>query len=420
MKFTRLITGIAAAAILFALFTVCFAGTKSADDILAQIETTYKQASSMHDDVNQTISITGDGPGQTMQIHYDQYYQQPDKTSIVLKSEGMEFCLYADGKDMTIYFPKGKKYTQEKSPGTISDCLAKSFFGQSVVPGGSIFSVIFLLKDSVALIKKEYTSVDLGADETIDGRECHHLIFHHADMDADVYVGIKDSLVWKVRSNLTNFVKKQHAELQANANLSIIFEEIHSEIESGVKIPASNFEFTPPEGAVKTDNLFSQPEPQTKASIGKQAENFALSGLKEGSTIKLEDYKGKVVMIDFWATWCGPCRKELPILQKMYDQFKEKKFIFIAVNSMEQPQKVQDFITKAGYTFPVALDKEGAITQKYGVTAYPTLFLIDASGKIQNVHLGVEPNIEKTLPQEIETLLVGKSLEQPKPKDEKK
>ena len=135
------------------------------------------------------------------------------------------------------------------------------------------------------------------------------------------------------------------------------------------------------------------------------AHDFTLEGLKEGTSIHLADYKGKVVILDFWATWCPPCRRELPILQKIYEEYndkdknKNKGFVFIAVNSREDRDAVQRYIEKEGFTFPVALDNDGKVGDLYKVEAYPTMVLIDKKGKIFKTVVGLEHRkaIEKSL-----------------------
>ena len=110
-------------------------------------------------------------------------------------------------------------------------------------------------------------------------------------------------------------------------------------------------------------------------------------------------------MLDFWATWCGPCRQELPKLQEIYNTFKNQDFFFIAVNARESKDKVQKFVSDGKYDFPVALDADGRVTQEYGVRSYPTLIILDKTGTIAKVHKGYRPGMEKTVAEEIKKLL---------------
>ncbi|GHU12826.1 hypothetical protein FACS1894161_1860 [Spirochaetia bacterium] len=101
-----------------------------------------------------------------------------------------------------------------------------------------------------------------------------------------------------------------------------------------------------------------------------------------GGTAKLSGYKGKVVFLNFWATWCPPCRAEMPAMESLFKRFAGDDFVMIAVDCAEKTADVQAFITETKYTFPVALDSNGAIGGRYGATAIPMTFIFGRDGKI--------------------------------------
>jgi DsbE subfamily thiol:disulfide oxidoreductase len=109
--------------------------------------------------------------------------------------------------------------------------------------------------------------------------------------------------------------------------------------------------------------------------------DFSLS-LLEGETKSLSSYKGKVVFLNFWATWCGPCRIEMPSLEALYNKFSDKDLEILAVNCREDQAAVSSFLKNEGFTFPVLLDLNGRVSMNYGVQAIPTTFLIDRDGMI--------------------------------------
>ena len=96
----------------------------------------------------------------------------------------------------------------------------------------------------------------------------------------------------------------------------------------------------------------------------------------------LGDLKGKVVFLNFWATWCGPCRDEMPSMEVLYKRFKDKGLEIMAVNCMEEQAEVLSFMANNGLTFPALLDKDGRVSDTYGIQAIPTTYLIDRDGKI--------------------------------------
>lgn len=122
-------------------------------------------------------------------------------------------------------------------------------------------------------------------------------------------------------------------------------------------------------------------------SSGHSPPDFTLPTL-DGGSITLSGLKGKVVLINFWTTWCPPCREEMPSLEKLYRHFKHEKFTLLAVDIMEHPETVKTFARKYDLTFPILLDKAGDVSAKYGANAIPTTYIIDKKGKAVGKAIG--------------------------------
>jgi len=123
---------------------------------------------------------------------------------------------------------------------------------------------------------------------------------------------------------------------------------------------------------------------------GNKAPDFELETLS-GETIKLSDLEGKKVILNFWATWCPPCREEMPEMQKFYDEYQDEVEI-IAVNATAtetKEQDVYDYMDEFSYTYPILLDQSGDVTEEYEVLTMPTSYFIGTDGKLQQpVHMG--------------------------------
>jgi peroxiredoxin len=121
------------------------------------------------------------------------------------------------------------------------------------------------------------------------------------------------------------------------------------------------------------------------------AADFTLKSVFGGS-VSLSSFRGKVVLLSFWATWCGPCKQEMPAMQKLYDKMKSRGLVIVAVDVGEDTETVAAFLKKAGYTFPVLLDSTGAIagTSLYAASAIPTNYLIDRKGNIVGRKIGID------------------------------
>ena len=135
------------------------------------------------------------------------------------------------------------------------------------------------------------------------------------------------------------------------------------------------------------------------SELGRPAPDFELVNLS-GEVVRLSDFKGRPVLINFWATWCGPCRLEMPAIQERYTQLSPR-FEVLAVNFDESADKVEVFVDELGLTFPVLLDPGAKIQDLYRVRGYPTTYLVDANGNIQVHHVGfmTEEQLDRYLEQ---------------------
>ena len=132
------------------------------------------------------------------------------------------------------------------------------------------------------------------------------------------------------------------------------------------------------------------PEQATLIKDGMVAPDFEVE-MFDGSKVKLADLKGKVVLLNFWATWCPPCRAELTRVEKdIIEKFKGEPFVFLPVSRGEKKETVAAFREKMGYTFPMGLDTDQSVYKKYAITYIPRNFLIDKKGKVVKASVGYD------------------------------
>ena len=117
-------------------------------------------------------------------------------------------------------------------------------------------------------------------------------------------------------------------------------------------------------------------------AVGTTAEDFRLVDL-EGKAQSLGQYRGKVVLLNFWATWCKPCTTEMPAMQSAYERLKDKGLVVVAVNELEDEARVRQHIKDYGHTFPVLLDRRNEVANLYGVFGLPVTVFIDGNGVVQ-------------------------------------
>ena len=133
--------------------------------------------------------------------------------------------------------------------------------------------------------------------------------------------------------------------------------------------------------------------------VGEKAPSFSLPTLGSGQSMGLSKYKGRVVYVDFWASWCGPCRESLPMLNELRNELKRKGFEVLAINLDENTDDAKAFLKQFPVSYPVLLDPEGRIPEKYELPGMPTSFMIDKKGNVAKIHVGFKaadmPQIRK-------------------------
>ena len=134
------------------------------------------------------------------------------------------------------------------------------------------------------------------------------------------------------------------------------------------------------------------------------APDFTLPSLG-GPNLRLQEQRGQVVMVNFWATWCGPCRVEMPHLSRLYDKYRGSGFVVFAVNIDEDPRKAANVAAQLGMRFPVLLDTDKKVSRMYDLSTMPSTILIDRDGRVRFVHRGYRSGYEDTYDKQIRELL---------------
>jgi thiol-disulfide isomerase/thioredoxin len=120
---------------------------------------------------------------------------------------------------------------------------------------------------------------------------------------------------------------------------------------------------------------------------------FALMS-KGGSQINLAQYKGQVVMLNFWASWCGPCRQEMPLLEDIYKKYNKLGFTLVGVNVEPDSKAADDWLKVTPVSFPVVYDKDSKVSRMYDVSGMPSTVIIDRKGNLRYLHHGYKPGDE--------------------------
>lgn len=249
------------------------------------------------------------------------------------------------------------------------------------------------------------------------GGEDHGNQAASGDLPFSAWFSDRDGLLREIVYDHTARVKARIAQLAGEDSTIRVQSYRHvfrfDPVRVNEPIPNERFAFKPPPFHEKVATFeLPTPEEFMQKLIGRPAPAFTGKTL-DGKTISLGDYRGRVVLLDFWATWCGPCVMSMPQIQKISDRYKNHPVAVLGINGDEpgREQQVSEFVKQNGITYPQLLDHGSSIYQDYRAMTIPHLVLVDAKGIIRAVERGFDPNHPDAIGAEIEQLL--KTASQP-------
>ncbi len=259
--------------------------------------------------------------------------------------------------------------------------------------------------DPAAELKSMASRISVGKTATIDGREFPTLSVVDTDgKEIELRLDPQTHLLRQVMINLQEPLKKAGAKDVKSAQMLIDY----NKTETGIEIPAEQFAWTPPAGAKDIEEARREQSSglegqmaKLRERIGQDAPDFTLEKL-DGSKVSLKDFKGKPLLLDFWATWCGPCIVAMPGLEALAKS--NTNLQVLGINVGEEKDHVKAFVDEKGWQLSFALDPQGAIAEAYGAPGYPYQVLVDADGKIRQIALGAGGPMKATMDASIEEI----------------
>ena len=340
--------------------------------------------------------------------------RKPDRMSMELKSDMGALSMFYDGKGLTTYVPANKTYSVRETAGGLEMLLASG-----TVPGMNLTGTPGGVSPASLVAAKPYESIMQGVvegkhlgSEKVDGVPCHHMSFVGDLYDWEVWVAEgKAPLVRRLVPDLSKVVAAAAAEQPQMKGLRVTMTVAFKDWKPDAQLADERFTFTPPADAKKFDlSDFRPPGADAGELLGKPAPAFKLP-LLDKREMDVASHKGKnVVILDFWATWCDPCRKVMPIIIEVAKKFEGKGVVLYAVNQGEDAEPIRKFLQAERLSVNVALDEDQSVGEKYGVQGIPQTVLIGKDGTVQAVHVGLLPDLKERLTRELETLTAGKSL----------
>jgi peroxiredoxin len=139
--------------------------------------------------------------------------------------------------------------------------------------------------------------------------------------------------------------------------------------------------------------------------VGKPAIDFTLK-TTTGKNLRLAELRGEVVLVNFWATWCGPCRQEMPLLEKLHQKYKDLGFVMLGINVEADTSGMEKYLKDVPVSFPILNDGTNSVAKMYGVDGMPNTVIIDRNGVVRHVHRGYKPGYEAKYEQQIKQLVM--------------
>ena len=144
--------------------------------------------------------------------------------------------------------------------------------------------------------------------------------------------------------------------------------------------------------------------PASASNISGKAPEFTLKS-RSGQNLRLSDYRGQVLLINFWASWCGPCRQEMPLLEDLYKRYNKLGFTILGVNVDTDSTKANNYLRDISVTFPIMYDTTNTVSKSYNVNAMPTTVIVDKNGNMRFLHQGYKPGYEKDYKKQVVQLI---------------
>jgi len=346
--------------------------------------------------------------------------ERPNKLSFLLESAQGGAQIVSDGSEVSAYINAFQKYLVEKAPAAW-DGLWKNPLVQGPMSFGNAATVTqaILSDDPAKKLLEKVSEVAYGGTEEVDGKKAHLLKASGDEMDWQLWIAEGDKpVVLKFLPDLGKALEKmaKASKQKSLGDLKVVNTVSFKDWELDPKFDAEAFVFKAPEGVAKADSLQDllggggkAEEPGPHPLVGKPAPKVKLE-LLDGGELDLAKLKGKVVILDFWATWCGPCVRAMPIIDAVAEKFKDKGVQLYAVNLQEEADEIKKFLDEAEIKVDVALDKTGETAAAYKAEAIPQTVLIGKDGSVQVVHVGLLPNLEEQLTDNLTALVAGKDL----------
>ncbi|CAN5142619.1 redoxin domain-containing protein [soil metagenome] len=373
-------------------------------DILQKLTNTYKSASTMETKVIVDMQLqSSNGDKQKLPAQYAISIAKPNRFSVQLDSSRGGKAV-SNGKRSEFYFKPANRYMIDRPLPTMEENFEKHEF-RYVTAGLLNFAFLRELMEinPYAAIMKDVRQVQYVGTEKVDGLDCDRLRITR-DFVRDIWVTKSNApMLLKVEPDMTAGLPEKARKAGNKIFLSLMYKDQIL----GKSMNDGRFDVAHPADAKYVREFFHEEGSQL---IGKMAPDVTLP-MADGTSIKLSSLRDRLVVLDFWATWCPPCVMSLPIFTKVSAQFKSKGVVFIAVNKGEPIATAKSYLKSNHINATLAADRDGRVSSAFDVEGIPCTVFIGRDGIIKGVHVGIRASgLAEGFTEDLNKFIAGKSL----------
>jgi thiol-disulfide isomerase/thioredoxin/outer membrane lipoprotein-sorting protein len=385
----------------------------TAESVLKRMATAYRQAKTYQDAGTVTLRFTQQGQKVDEKFDFSVAFSRPNKLrldcyQVVLRNDGKNvFGFLKDIEDVAGQVLALEAPAELSLANMVLDASMQDVMRSGVAQAPPQL-VLLVADNALELILAGAKPPLLLPSKNYESQPCHRVRVDSEDGSLVLWIDEQTFALRRVDYPTTAFQKN----LEQNGPVSGL--ELYAEF-SGCKfnanVPDVAFQFEVPAEAKLVKRLLGPaPSPPSKL-LGKPAPEFVFTTI-DGKKVTREDIKDKVVVLDFWFTQCTPCQESFPLMNKVYQRYKDSdKVVFLAVNADDNTltdATVRETMKSWGSELPLARDPNQDIRKLFDVTGMPTLFVIGPDGKVEHHEMGLNPKLAQELPSTIESLLAGK------------
>ncbi len=361
------------------LFSLCLPAVaeRRAEDLLERVGDLYRNAESYSFLARERTATQSRGIQKTTRRVVKTARDNEGRLRVELDDGVNSGIVVDDGLNRWVYMPTDEQYMKQPSGG----------IPLPVVPGIDFAAAAKRFTDRYAIVGESIVEAKIEGIESqpVNGSSVDCLIVNAAYSPPPGMRGGKiERRFWVDRRSLLIVRERSTAIMQtlpAGSSVEKIEEIRFDAAHAGLPVPREVFLFTPPPGARPVESFA-----RTGAGAEGPAPDFALTDF-DGKSVRLSSLRGKVVLLDFWATWCGPCRYDMPFVEQLHKELQPRGLEVFGVNG-EDVRKAAGYLRRLGYTFPNLRDRPPVVSRLYRVRSIPTFVVIDRQGNLSSYMKG--------------------------------